>query len=419
MRYLYLTRHIGGVIHQKTLPLSVFRSCSLFTFCLFVCLVTPCDSSPVVTRDVIYCDVVSENVVDRQLKKPKRRRSDRSTMKSSHRFLPLLSLLILPFIFVDANTLTKLSHAWSFVTDFVFTRHSLKYTGELTGLQVIGAGFGRTGTKSIEAGLHGLGHRIYDLRSILENSHGDRWVLCAKEWKQGKKDSCEALIADLEREGYTATLDFPLNLFALVLADLRPDAKVLFSVRDTEEKWIKSWAMIVKTLSCFVSRPWKWVIPEFHFVQEAFYELEDFYWKEPKYEDGDFVRVLPWFETLVYHPHLDNTEGQQEWIELHRKFQAKLQANLSEDRLLVYNVKEGWGPLVPFLGLDDSYMNTPFPNVNDRKSVEIIRKVMDVMAIGLPVWCLMLLYVAVRLVRFVVKVLPGHSGKNSKKLKTV
>ena len=332
-------------------------------------------------------------------------------MKTSPRFLPFISLLLLPFILVDANTLTKLSHAWTFVTDFVVQRHSGKYTGEREGLQIIGAGFGRTGTKSIEAGLHDLGHRIYDLRSILENDHGNRWVQCAKDWKVGQKDTCEALVTELEQAGYTVTLDFPLNLFALILADLRPEAKVLFSVRDTEQKWVNSWAMIVKTLGCFVSRPWKWVIPEFHFVQQAFFELEDFYWREPRFEDGDFIRPLPWFEVLINHPHLDNDEGKQEWIELHQKFKAKCEASLPRDRLLIFNVKQGWKPLVPFLGLDKSYYQKDFPNVNDRNSVLIIRKVMDVLAIGLPVWILVLLYALLRLVLFVVAMFVGGNKK--------
>ena len=47
------------------------------------------------------------------------------------------------------------------------------------GLQVIGGGFARTGTKSTEAALLRLGHKIYDTRSILECQHADRWVKAA------------------------------------------------------------------------------------------------------------------------------------------------------------------------------------------------------------------------------------------------
>ena len=50
------------------------------------------------------------------------------------------------------------------------------------GLQVIGGGFARTGTKSTEAALLRLGHKIYDTRSILECKHADRWVKRPKNY---------------------------------------------------------------------------------------------------------------------------------------------------------------------------------------------------------------------------------------------
>ena len=56
------------------------------------------------------------------------------------------------------------------------------------GLQVIGGGFARTGTKSTEAALLRLGHKIYDTRSILECKHADRWVKAAQELRDGKDD---------------------------------------------------------------------------------------------------------------------------------------------------------------------------------------------------------------------------------------
>ncbi len=92
------------------------------------------------------------------------------------------------------------------------------------GLQVIGGGFARTGTKSTEAALIKLGHKIYDTRSILECKHADRWVQAARELRDGKYDELRALLQDVEQRGYTATLDFPVNLFAKALAELRSAA---------------------------------------------------------------------------------------------------------------------------------------------------------------------------------------------------
>ena len=92
------------------------------------------------------------------------------------------------------------------------------------GLQVIGGGFARTGTKSTEAALLKLGHKIYDTRSILECNHADRWVTAARELREGKDDELKTLLDEMEQRGYTATLDFPVNLFAKALAELRSAA---------------------------------------------------------------------------------------------------------------------------------------------------------------------------------------------------
>ena len=92
------------------------------------------------------------------------------------------------------------------------------------GLQVIGGGFARTGTKSTEAALLKLGHKIYDTRSILECNHADRWVKAAQELRDGQDQEIRALLDEMEQRGYTATLDFPVNLFAKALAELRSAA---------------------------------------------------------------------------------------------------------------------------------------------------------------------------------------------------
>ena len=83
------------------------------------------------------------------------------------------------------------------------------------GLQVIGGGFARTGTKSTEAALIRLGHKIYDTRSILECNHADRCVKAAQELRDGKYDEVRDLLEEMEQRGYTATLDFPVNLFVI------------------------------------------------------------------------------------------------------------------------------------------------------------------------------------------------------------
>jgi hypothetical protein len=99
---------------------------------------------------------------------------------------------------------TKLASGLQFVSSLVFGRKTVSYTREQSGLTIIGAGFPRTGTKSLEAALQGLGHRIYDLAAAYEHGHGERWVTAAKEYKaSGESPTARELVTEMEALGYT------------------------------------------------------------------------------------------------------------------------------------------------------------------------------------------------------------------------
>jgi hypothetical protein len=265
------------------------------------------------------------------------------------------------------------------------------------GLTVIGAGFSRTGTKSIERGLQQLGHRVYDIRSMMQHGHTDRWIQAAEDWKvRGDLKQVETLLEEMEAEGYTATLDMPMNLFALAFSELRPKAKVLFSVRDNEEKWIFSFQAFAHIMGPLRScRPWVWIFPNLDSVMKLLNTILDFD-TEVMVFPTHLSRPLPWFEEIHTNP-MDSPEKQQAWIEMHKKFQKELKANLPRDRLLVYNVKQGWAPLIPFLGIEDTALaKEDFPRINDLDTLMLVRKVMDLIAFALPVWILMLLWILTR-----------------------
>jgi hypothetical protein len=201
----------------------------------------------------------------------------------------------------------------------------------------------------------------------------------------------------------------------LAFAELRPDAKVLFSVRDNERKWVESWAMINSIMGNFICRPWKWIIPDMYFNPKLLVIILGYEWTASVYPEH-IARPLPWFETIKWNAGLDSKVKQQEWIELHRRYQRELEEKLPADRLLVYNVKQGWAPLVPFLGLEnESLAQEDFPNINDRASLNIVRKVMDVLAIGLPLWILMSLWITSRIMMTCFRCCSGRPRKSKTK----
>jgi hypothetical protein len=301
---------------------------------------------------------------------------------SKHRFL--LTLLAIMATVASSKDSSKLYQAFDFVRGFLHYKPT--DTSTKKGLRVIGAGFARTGTKSTEKALLMLEHKIYDTRSMLEHSqHISRWIQGAEQWKESKDLTViSKLLEEIEEKGYTATLDFPVNLFAMQLAQLRPEAKLLMTVRDDEEKWFQSWKDVNGILCHLVCRPWKWIVGDMRFTETLLKVLENFDFPQGTYPD-QVDRPLPWYEKMHTFPGLDSDERKESWIQLHKRYQQRLTNDLPKDRLLVFNVKQGWSPLLKFLDIDDEKLaQQDFPNINDRESLETVRNVMDFIAIVGP-----------------------------------
>ena len=101
-------------------------------------------------------------------------------------------------------------------------------------LKVIGAGYGRTGTKSLKTALEKLGYgKCYHMEELLSTpEHVKYW----KDAMEGKPVNWEELFGQY---GYQSAVDFPTSLYYKELAAYYPEAKVILSIRDAE-KWYKS-----------------------------------------------------------------------------------------------------------------------------------------------------------------------------------
>jgi len=99
-------------------------------------------------------------------------------------------------------------------------------------LQVIGAGFGRTGTLSLRQALVELGlGACYHMNDIRDDpGKADDWT---KAWRK------EAVDWDQVFAGYRSAVDFPVSLFYQELMEKYPQAKVILTVRDPG-KWYLS-----------------------------------------------------------------------------------------------------------------------------------------------------------------------------------
>jgi Sulfotransferase domain len=208
-------------------------------------------------------------------------------------------------------------------------------------MKVIGAGLPRTATLSQKVALEMLGFGpCYHMVNVLADmSQVPLWHRAADgdiDW--------EDIFA-----GFDSTVDWPGGFFYRELLEAYPDAKVLLSVRDAEG-WERSMRETVwgfrhgDTLMTHVSDARADVDSQWAEYRRM---LDRLLWKDQGVFAGE---------------HQD-----RDWLieAFHRHNQA-VQSSVPGDRLLVWEVKQGWEPLCEFLEVD--VPDAPFPNVNDKST---------------------------------------------------
>ena len=194
-------------------------------------------------------------------------------------------------------------------------------------LKVVGAGFGRTGTKSLKAALAQLGFGpCYHMIELHENL--DHLVYWQEAMETGRTD-WDALF-----EGYEACVDWPAAYYWRALTAFYPDAKVLLSVRSADS-WLKSiQATIFPTLHGLFDMP-PGILRD---RREMTYEIIARRTFEERLDDRGYL-------IAAFNRHIEDVQNE-----------------IPGDRLLTYDVAEGWDPLCDFLDVD--VPQTAFPSTN-------------------------------------------------------
>jgi len=181
-------------------------------------------------------------------------------------------------------------------------------------MQVIGAGLGGTGTLQAKASLELLGfepcYHVAEVRTHPEQSA--LWQAAAA----GGEPDWDAIFG-----GYESCVDFPACAVYEELMEAYPEAKVLLTVRDPERAYDR--------------------------VRETIFELTT----DP---DSPFPAALrEVFDELVWTRVFGGEfEDRTHALDVYRRWAEEVQGRVPADRLLVYDVHEGWEPLCRFLGRD-------------------------------------------------------------------
>jgi hypothetical protein len=209
-------------------------------------------------------------------------------------------------------------------------------------LSVIGSGFGRTGTMSLKMALEQLGlgpcHHMEEVGDHPQQL--DYWRAVVR----GENVNWDAVF-----QNYGCCVDWPSAHYWRQLAEKYPDAKVLHSTR-AAEGW---WASFSKTIAMVIAEAGS---------------------DDPEHE----IRNVPELANAVIAEQTFNGQynDKQVAIAAFEQRERDVRAAIPADRLLVFDVREGWGPLCEFLELP--VPEGPFPRSNNQQEFrELVQSMMD------------------------------------------
>jgi hypothetical protein len=219
------------------------------------------------------------------------------------------------------------------------------------GLKVIGAGFGRTGTLSLKHALETLGftkthHMMEVFPSAKQINH---WHAIGN----GEKPDWDTVF-----EGYQACVDFPAATYYKDLMAHYPDAKVILTVRDAD-RWYDSTRNTIFRFGAIIPKWVRILVPR---AGKIYKMSEGNIWTrvfKDRFEDEAFAKSV--FVNYV----------------------EQVKRDVPEEKLLVFNVKQGWEPLCSFLGT--TVPGEAFPHLNDTASMRRVQAIMQIVFTAIPV----------------------------------
>lgn len=203
-------------------------------------------------------------------------------------------------------------------------------------MQIIGAGFGRTATTSTRMALNqlGFGPCYHMIEVFLHPSHIAQWQAAA----DGQPVDWRKFLGP-----YPSGLDYPLSAFYKEILAAFPEAKVILNVRDPE-RW---WHSTRETIYQQVLIP-DWMNSIFFFHRGLKKMVDDTIWQ--RLFNGRFLEKE--YAIKIFNDHIE-----------------AVKAHVPADQLLIFDVKDGWGPLCEFL--DVPIPQKSFPHMNSRNMMRL------------------------------------------------
>nr|XP_002119646.1 uncharacterized protein LOC100178776 [Ciona intestinalis] len=209
-------------------------------------------------------------------------------------------------------------------------------------MKVIMAGFSKTGTKTMSAAFKLLGLKNYD---YLESFwfHGDDWNRILTN--DGSVEDFKRMFEDVD-----SVTDMPACLYWEEIHQAFPDAKIVFTTRE-ENEWYTSLENQMRS-----------------FNENFMYKLLQLLTPSGRkyYTFSNNLRIALLGQPFPHRFHQRQTNKMLSLMR-YRRHNLYVMQKAPKDKLLVYDLKQGWEPLCKFLSVE--VPNFPFPHKNKGASV--------------------------------------------------
>lgn len=209
-------------------------------------------------------------------------------------------------------------------------------------LKVIGAGYPRTGTMSLELALEHLGFGpCHHMAEVLQ--HPRQATLWARAFSGEPIDWDEVLA------GYSSSTDAPSCFVSLELAQRYPDAKVVLSLRSAESWWDSAQATVMSE----ANRDGMIRSPNAALIGPMMMKMREYLYRNGDGAEGARAAPEP------------GTPDRAAAIAAFNRHNERIRAAIAPERLLVFEARQGWEPLCEFLGVP--VPQQPYPRANRRE----------------------------------------------------
>jgi hypothetical protein len=205
-------------------------------------------------------------------------------------------------------------------------------------MKVLGVGFGRTGTVSLTAALDELGFGpCYRMQTVIDEPwRAEHWLAAAR----GEAPDWDTVFA-----GFASSVEWPAAAFWRALVAQYPDAKVILTLREPD-----AWSASAR----------RTIFRDADLGDRLLGAIR----RRLSPADAAVHRVIG---AVVVRRVFDGRVSEREHLAaVFRRHNAAVAEHVAADRLLIYDVSQGWAPLCAFLGVP--VPPVPFPHANDARA---------------------------------------------------